>query len=71
MVTYRFTNIECSYTQEKMAYDRQPLAFLVDLCSYYTAFEVEKVRTVNYIFGLIAPRLNAWGNVVLPRSYIL
>ena len=44
-----------------MAYDRQPLAFLVDLCCYYTAFEVEKVRTVNYIFGLIAPRSNAWG----------
>ena len=54
-----------------MAYDRQTLAFLVDLCSYYTAFEVEKVRTVNSIFGLIAPRLNAWGNVVLPKSYIL
>ena len=34
-----------------MAYDRQPLAFSVDLCSYYTAFEVEKVRTVNYILA--------------------
>ena len=54
-----------------MAYDRQPLAFLVDLCSYYTAFEVEKIRIVNYVIDLIAPRLNAWGNVVLPRSYIL
>ena len=54
-----------------MAFDRQPLAFLVDLYSYYTAFEVEKVRNVSYIFGLIAPRLNAWGNVVLPRSYIM
>ena len=54
-----------------MAYDRQPLVSLVDLCNYYTAFEVEKVRTVNYIFGLISSRLNAWGNVVLPRSYIL
>ena len=54
-----------------MAYDRQPLAFLVDLYNYYTAFEVEKVRTVNYIFGLIVPRSNVWGNVVLPRSYIL
>ena len=54
-----------------MSYHRQPLAFLVDLCSYYTAFEAEKVRTVNYIFGLIAPRSNAWGNVVLPSSYIL
>ena len=71
MVTYSFTNIERLYIQEKMSYHRQPLAFLVDLCSYYTAFEVEKVRTVNYIFGLIAPRSNAWGNVVLPRSYIL
>ena len=49
-----------------MAYDIQPLAFLMDLCSYYTAFEVEKVRTVNYIFGLLAQRLNAWGNVVCP-----
>ena len=37
-----------------MAYDRQPLAFLVDLCSFYTAFEVEKVKTVNLIFGLYA-----------------
>ena len=35
----------------KMAYDRQPLAFSVDLCSYYTAFEVEKIRTVNYILA--------------------
>ena len=34
-----------------MVYDRQSLAFLVDLCSYYTAFEVEKVRTVNYILA--------------------
>ena len=34
-----------------MAYDRQPLAFLVDLYSSYTAFEVEKVRTVNYILA--------------------
>ena len=34
-----------------MSYHRQPLAFLVDLCSYYTAFEVEKVRTVNYILA--------------------
>ena len=34
-----------------MAYDRQPLAFSVDLCSYHTAFEVEKVRTVNYILA--------------------
>ena len=25
--------------------------FSVDLCSYYTAFEVEKVRTVNYILA--------------------
>ena len=25
--------------------------FPVDLCSYYTAFEVEKVRTVNYILA--------------------
>ena len=54
-----------------MAYDRQPLAFLVDLCSYYTAFKVETVKTVNYIFGLIAPRSNAWDSVFLPRSYIL
>ena len=37
----------------------------MDLCSYYTAFEVEKLRTVNYIFGLIAPRLNG-GNVFCP-----
>ena len=34
-----------------MTHDRQPLAFAVDLCSYYTAFEVEKVRTVNYILS--------------------
>ena len=34
-----------------MAYDRQPLAFSVDLCSYYTAFEVEKVRAINYILA--------------------
>ena len=34
-----------------MARDRQPLAFSVDLCSYNTAFEVEKVRTVNYILA--------------------
>ena len=27
------------------------LHFSVDLCSYYTAFEVEKVRTVNYILA--------------------
>ena len=26
--------------------------FSVDLCSYYTAVEVEKVRTVNYILAL-------------------
>ena len=32
-----------------MAYDWQPLAFSVDLWSYYIAFEVEKVKTVNYI----------------------
>ena len=25
-----------------MAYDRQPLAFSVNLCSYYTALQVEK-----------------------------
>ena len=66
MVTYSFTNIERLCTQEKTSYHRQPLAFLVDLCSFYTALEVEKVRTVNYIFGLIAPRSNARGNVVLP-----
>ena len=51
MVTYSFTNIERLYTQDQMAYDRQPLAFSVDLCSYYTAFEVEKVRTVNDILA--------------------
>ena len=34
-----------------MVNDRQPLAFLVYLCSYFTAFEVEKVRTVNYILA--------------------
>ena len=34
-----------------MTHDRQPLAFAVDLCSFYTAFEVEKVRTVNYILS--------------------
>ena len=66
MVTYSFTKIERLYTQEKMSYHRQPLAFLVDLCSYYTAFEVEKVRTVNYIFGLVAPRSNAWAMLFCP-----
>ena len=54
-----------------MAYDRQPLAFLLDLCSCYTAFDVEQIRTVNYVIGLIAPRLNVRGNVVLPSSNIL
>ena len=50
MVAYSFTNIEIYPTKKGHMIDPHE-HFSVDLCSYYTASEDEKVRTVNYILA--------------------
>ena len=50
-VTYSFTKIEHFQEKNGIWLTTINISSSVDLCSYYTAFEVEKLRTVNYILA--------------------